>query len=267
MDTNTITEPPEFIEIDNEKIATRHRIGNNPDVFWLGGYRSNMLGTKAQAVDEWTKKKNISYTRHDYSGHGESTGKYFEGTISKWLGQSLTVFRRYAKNNRQILIGSSLGGWIALRMVKELNKQPPFPIAGLLLIAPAPDFTKELIEPRLTEADKEQLKTKGYFEEKSAYFETNIWQKETLEDGEKNNLVLTPNFDPNCPVHIIYGLKDDAVPMKLIDKLVSVLPKERVIKTIIDDGDHQLSRPEDIEVILRSLDDLVNITEESALNN
>ncbi|KAF7631109.1 Hydrolase_4 domain-containing protein [Meloidogyne graminicola] len=263
MDNNSST-PPEFIEIGNEKIAVRHRDGNNPDIFWLGGYRSNMLGTKAQALDCWAEKKNISFTRHDYSGHGESTGKYFEGTISKWLNQSLTVFRRYAKNNRQILIGSSLGCWIALRMVMELNKKPPFPISGLLLIAPAPDFTKELMEPRLTVEDKENLKTKGFFEEKSDYFEKNIWQLETLEDAEKNNLVLSSNLTPNCPVHIIYGLKDTSVPLKLVDKLVSVLPKESFVKTIIEDGEHQLSRPEDIEVILRSLDDL--IAKESSLN-
>jgi pimeloyl-ACP methyl ester carboxylesterase len=264
MEINTSITPPEFIEIDNEKIAYRHRNGNDPSIVWLGGYRSNMLGTKATSINDWTKNKNLSFTRFDYSGHGESTGKYFEGTISKWVNQSLTVLRHCAKNTRHILIGSSMGAWIALRMVQELNKKPPFPIAGLLLIAPAPDFTVELIEPRLTPELREQLNTKGFFEEPSEYFEKNIWQKETIEDSMKN-LVMSSNFNPNCPVHILYGLKDTTVPLKLVDKLISVLPKEQVVKTFIEDGDHQLSRPEDIEVLLRSLDDLIDKT--NALKN
>src|SRR5690606_28679907 len=118
-----------------------------PGLVWLGGYRSDMMGTKAEALDQWAGERGIQITRHDYSGHGESGGVFEQGTISRWLRESLAVFRRFT-TGPQVLVGSSMGAWIALRMVQELQiAGEGGRIGGLLLIAPAPDFTSELIEP------------------------------------------------------------------------------------------------------------------------
>ncbi|MGF2226333.1 alpha/beta hydrolase [Brucella sp. NF 2653] len=139
---------PEFIDVDGTKIAVRYRAGDKlPGVVWLGGYRSDMLGTKAVILDGWAAQTGHSALRHDYSGHGESGGDFNQGTISRWLAQSLAVYRHYA-SGPQILVGSSMGGWIALRMAQELKKEGRAPV-GIVLIAPAPISLPHLSNPRL----------------------------------------------------------------------------------------------------------------------
>ncbi len=140
--------PPVFLDVDGTNIAVRHAAGRAPGVVWLGGYKSDMLGTKAETLAAWTAAEGRAFLRHDYSGHGESGGAFVDGTISRWLTQSLAVFRRYTEG-RQVLVGSSMGAWIALRMTQELRKAGEDRVAGLVLLAPAPDFTAELVEPSL----------------------------------------------------------------------------------------------------------------------
>ena len=131
-------------------IAVRRQDGRAPGIMWLGGFRSDMTGTKAETLAGFAERRGLAFLRHDYSGHGVSGGAFRDGTISRWLGESLAVFHRFAPA-RTILVGSSMGAWIALRMVEELRKAGQGGrIAGLVLIAPAPDFTSELIEPQLT---------------------------------------------------------------------------------------------------------------------
>ena len=139
------------IEHEGKRIAWRRRPGRSPGVVWLGGYRSDMQGTKAQALDAWAERTGQAYLRHDYSGHGESGGAFADGTISRWLGESLAVFRALT-DGPQILVASSMGAWSALRMAQELAKSGESDrIGGMLLLAPAPDFTVDLIEPGMTE--------------------------------------------------------------------------------------------------------------------
>ena len=173
-----------------------------------------MLGTKAETLSDWAAANGRAFLRHDYSGHGESGGAFADGTISKWLGESLAVFRRFTEG-QQILVGSSMGAWIALRMVQELRKAGDSDrIAGLVLLAPAPDFTAELIEPALTKAQKRDLAEKGYFEEPSDYSaEPNIYTRALIEDG-RGNRVMTGPIDTHCPVHILQGMADPDVPHK-----------------------------------------------------
>jgi pimeloyl-ACP methyl ester carboxylesterase len=224
---------------------------------WLGGYRSDMRGTKAEALDDWAASAGHSITRHDYSGHGESGGAFADGTISRWLGESLAVFRACTKG-RQILVGSSMGAWIALRMTQELRKSGEGTrVAGMLLLAPAPDFTTELMEPQLTAAHRRDLAEKGYFEEPSEYSpEPNRYTRALFEDGAKNR-VMTGPIDTHCPVHIIQGMKDADVPHSHALKLVSCLPADDVTLSLVPDGDHRLSRPQDIAMILRAVEGLV----------
>ena len=126
--------PAEMLDVDNVPIAVRRRRGRAPGLVWLGGYRSDMLGTKAEQLDLWAAENGHACVRHDYSGHGESGGAFRDGTISRWLAESLAVFRHFT-DGPQILVGSSMGAWIALRMVQELNRGAPDDrVAGLVLI-------------------------------------------------------------------------------------------------------------------------------------
>lgn len=244
---------PEFLDVDGVRIAVRHRDGSLPGVMWLGGYRSDMRGTKAQVLDEWGIRNGVAVTRHDYSGHGESGGDFAEGTISRWLNESLAVFHRYTVGS-QILVGSSMGAWIALRMVQELVRAGQADrLAGLLLIAPAPDFTMELIEPRLTDEQRRQLDELGRMEEPSQYSpEPYFYTKALIEDGRRNR-VLDGIIDTHCPVHILQGMADPDVPYRHAMRLLEHLPKDDVTITLIRDGDHRLSRPQDLSLMLKAL--------------
>jgi pimeloyl-ACP methyl ester carboxylesterase len=247
---------PVFLDVDGTAIAVRYAAGAAPGIVWLGGYKSDMLGTKAQTLAEWTAGEGRAFLRHDYSGHGESSGAFADGTISKWLAQSLAVFRHFTQG-KQILVGSSMGAWIALRMVQELRKAGDSRIAGLVLLAPAPDFTAELVEPVLTEAQKRDLLDKGFFEEPSDYSsEPYIYTRALIEDG-RSNRVMTGPIDTHCPVHILQGLADPDVPASHALKLVGLLPADDVTLSLIPEGDHRLSRPQDLDMLVRSVGAMV----------
>lgn len=244
---------PSSIEIGGNRIAVRLRPGRNPGLLWLGGYRSDMSGTKAVALDAWADANELACVRFDYSGHGESTGEYVDGTISSWLNESLAVLRKFTEGP-QILVGSSMGGWIALRMVQELARAGETGrIAGLVLLAPAPDFTVELIEPSLAPEQRRELQELGRFEEASEYSdEPNVYSQALLDDGRQNR-VLAGRIDTHCPVHILHGQADPDVPQALSLRLVEHLPADDVTLTLIKGGDHRLSRPQDIELMLTAV--------------
>ncbi len=160
---------PEFLDVNGNAIAVRRIAGRAPGVVWLGGYRSDMLGTKAETLSAWALSHGNAFLRHDYAGHGESGGEFSAGTISSWLADSLAAFDAFT-SGPQILVGSSMGAWIALRIAQELRKiGQDERVGGLVLLAPAPDFTSELIEPALSDAHRRDLETRGYFEEQSDY--------------------------------------------------------------------------------------------------
>lgn len=248
---------PFFIDVAGRSIAVRHRRGDAPGIVWLGGFKSDMLGAKAETLDGWAETTGHMFTRHDYSGHGESGGAFADGTISKWLEESLAVFRRFT-GEKQILVGSSMGGWIALRMVQELLEAGDADrIGALLLIAPAPDFTSELIEPQLETHHREALAEQGFFERPSDYAgEPYIYTRALIEDGRKNR-VLEGIIDTHCPVHILQGMQDADVPYQHALKLVDHLPADDVTLSLIRDGDHRLSRPQDLDLMIRTLEGLM----------
>ncbi|MDS7595913.1 alpha/beta hydrolase [Agrobacterium tumefaciens] len=251
----------EFITIGNgedaRNIAFIHRPATSnpqaPTLVWLGGYRSDMSGTKAIELDRFAAENGMACLRLDYSGHGASGGDFNKGTISRWLEEALGVVRHFSPE-RVVLIGSSMGGWIALRMIEELRKVDGAPsVAGIVLIAPAPDFTAELMEPHLSEAEKTSLAERGYFEEHSEYSpEPNIFTRALIEDGRKN-LVLKGIITTGCPVHILQGMEDPDVPYSHALKLLEHLPADDIVLTLIRDGDHRLSRPQDIERMLAAV--------------
>jgi pimeloyl-ACP methyl ester carboxylesterase len=253
-----MTDPSiKHISLSGESIAVLSREGDGVGLVWLGGWRSDMHGSKAVHLDAVAKREGFPFLRFDYSGHGQSSGHWSEGTLSKWLAESLAVFRHAASENC-VLVGSSMGGWITLRLLAELQKAGEGGrIKGLILIAPAPDFTAELIEPAMTDAQQNALTAKGWFEEPSDHLaEPNRWTKAFLDDG-RNNLVMAGIIQTHCPVHILQGLKDTDVPHTHALKLASHLPADCVTITLIADGDHRLSRPQDLELLERSVLDML----------
>lgn len=232
-----------------------------PGTLWLGGYRSDMTGSKAEAICAHQGNLGGASVRFDYSGHGASGGRFRDGTISRWLEESLAVFDRFT-SGPQILAGSSMGGWIALRMAQELARRGEAGrLAGLVLIAPAPDFTIELMEPELTPAQRAALDAQGYFEEPTPYGpDPNVYTRALFEDGRANR-VLDGIIEIDAPVRIVQGMADPDVPWRHALKLVEHLPSSNVELTLIRDGDHRLSRPEDIERILTAVDQVANRTD------
>jgi pimeloyl-ACP methyl ester carboxylesterase len=243
--------------IDGLRIAFQRRGGKGPGLVWLGGYRSDMNGTKAAHLDACAERTGRALLRHDYSGHGQSEGSVHDGTISQWVRQSLAVLRAQS-SGPQLLIGSSMGAWIALRMIQELAKAGESErAAGLVLIAPAPDFTIDLIEQKLTEAHKRDLAEKGYFEEGSHHLaEPNRFSQAFLDDGRANK-VMEGILETHCPVHILQGMQDADVPYQHALKLAAHFPKDCLTMSLIPDGDHRLSRPQDLAMLEAAVEALV----------
>ncbi len=255
-------EKPHFLTVgrgeDARDIAWRLSDGpkDRPLLVWLGGYRSDMKGTKALELESFARAKGLACLRLDYSGHGESGGEFRDGTISRWLDEALAVIA-HAGFSRLILIGSSMGGWIALRAVAELRKTKTATVEGMVLIAPAPDFTLDLIEPSLGETERKSLVERGYFEEYSEYSpEPNIFTAKLMDDG-RTNKVLTGIIETGCPVHMLQGMQDPDVPWRHAMKLVEHLPADDVVISLVKDGDHRLSRPEDLALMRRALEALL----------
>jgi pimeloyl-ACP methyl ester carboxylesterase len=241
---------------DRRLIAVRQRDGASPGLFWMGGFKSDMKGTKAEALDRWAATQGRACTRYDYSGHGESGGQFSDGTISRWLEESLAVFTEFCRGP-QIVIGSSMGGWLALLLARELRKRGPemrgAEIRGMVLIAPAADFTEALMWKRFTPEIKRELEEKGYWQRPSEYSEEPyLITRNLIEDGRKH-LVLGGLIETGCPVRILQGVKDEDVPWQHAADLVSRLARDDVVLTLVKDGDHRLSRPEDIERLIAAV--------------
>jgi pimeloyl-ACP methyl ester carboxylesterase len=240
------------------RIAVRRRSGGAPGLFWLGGFKSDMKGTKAEALAHWAAEHRRACTRFDYSGHGESGGDFAEGTIGRWLQDSLAVFDACAEGP-QVLVGSSMGGWLALLLSRELRRRAAAgnnvsaPVMGLVLIAPAVDFTEELMWKRFPAAVRHEIEQKGFWNRPSLYSEEPyLITRELIEDGRRH-LVLGELIETGCPVRILQGVQDPDVPWQHAVGLSSRLAHDDVVLTLIKDGDHRLSRPEDIERLLAAV--------------
>ncbi|WP_375648798.1 alpha/beta hydrolase [Bartonella sp. OT172YNZD] len=257
MDQNI---PCQFFLFENTALAVRYRKGHqSPGLVWLHGYLSNMSGDKAMLVDNFAQKNDLSCLRFDYSGHGESDGDFFQGTISRWVKESLAVFETYCEGP-QILIGTSMGGWIALKLAMILGQKNK-KLAGMILIAPAPDFTQTLVEPELGPEEWKTLEEKGYIERPAVGdTEPMPFTKTLIEDGYEN-CVMKGCIDVGCPVHILQGMKDAEIPYQHTLTLLDHLPLHDVTLTLVRDADHRFSRPQDLdcfETVLRSFINQIN---------
>jgi pimeloyl-ACP methyl ester carboxylesterase len=249
---------PAFIEVGAEnsarRIAVRARAGAAPGLFWLGGFNSDMKGTKALALDAWAAEQGRACVRFDYSGHGESGGKFVDGTIGRWLEDSRAVFEQFCRGP-QVVVGSSMGGWLALLLAREVAKLAAgASLAGLVLIAPAPDFTEELMWKGFSPEIRRQIEETGAWLRPSQYGDGAPYPitRALIEEG-RNHLLLGSAIDVGCPVRILQGAQDPDVPWQHAFKLVQRLPAEDVVLTMIQDGDHRLSRPQDIARIIAAV--------------
>ncbi|HZT24074.1 MAG TPA: alpha/beta hydrolase [Pseudolabrys sp.] len=234
-------------------IAVCAREGKGPGLFWMGGFKSDMKGTKAQALDGWAAANGRACVRFDYSGHGESGGEFTDGTIGRWLEESAAVYRHFAKEP-QVVIGSSMGGWLALLLAQRLrgtNGSPP--MAGMVLIAPAVDFTEELMWKQFPDATKREIEDKGFWLRPSQYSEAPYPITKALIEEGRRHLLLGGLIETGCPVHILQGVQDADVPWRHAEQLVTRFARDDVVFTLIKDGDHRLSRPEDIERLIAAV--------------
>jgi pimeloyl-ACP methyl ester carboxylesterase len=245
----TVESPP-----PQRTIAVRAREGKSdnksPGLFWLGGFKSDMNGTKAAALDAWAEAEGRACVRFDYSGHGESGGEFTDGSIGRWLDESVAVYRQFSKGP-QVIIGSSMGGWLALLLARRLRElKDGAPIAGMVLIAPAVDFTEVLMWQQFSDAIKGEIVAKGFWLRPSEYSEAPYPITKLLIEEGREHLLLGGLIETGCPVHILQGVQDPDVPWRHALELVARFARDDVVVTLIKDGDHRLSRPEDIERLM-----------------
>jgi pimeloyl-ACP methyl ester carboxylesterase len=237
------------------RIAVRAREGAGPGLFWLGGFKSDMKGTKADALDRWAGEHGRAMVRFDYSGHGESGGNFLEGTIGRWLEESLAVFSAFCRGP-QVAIGSSMGGWLALLLVRELARRQAAAnaqVTGLVLVAPAVDFTEELMWKRFAPEVRREIEEKGVWARPSQYSEEPYLISRGLIEEARNHLLLDGMIETGCPVRILQGEQDPDVPWQHAVELSARFARDDVVLTLVKDGDHRLSRPEDIERLIAAV--------------
>lgn len=243
---------PAFGGVDANKIAYCRSVGGDDGagLIWCGGLKSDMDGSKATVLHDWADTHDRSFIRFDYFGHGKSTGRFRDGTISRWACDTVQLIDELT-DGPQILVGSSMGAWTAL--LAALAR--PERIKALLLIAPAPDFTEKLMWARFDEDIRKAIMEEGIYYEPSDYDEPYEISRDLILDG-RENLVLDAPIAFDGPVRILQGMCDTSVPWAHAQKLIDVLTSADVEMTLVKDGDHSLSREQDITRMLRTLSSL-----------
>jgi pimeloyl-ACP methyl ester carboxylesterase len=227
-------------------------------IFWLGGYKSDMEGTKAEALSAAARAAKRPCLRFDYSGHGRSKGEFADFTVSDWLSDALTMFLKIAKGP-QIIAGSSMGGYIALLLARALqhsHRDELQRIKGMVLIAPAADMTEALLWGKLDEAARSEILSRGQWPMPSVYGEGYVITRKLIEDG-RQHLILDQGTAVDFPVRILHGENDPDVPWQHGLKLFNSLTAEDASFTLIKHGDHRLSSARDIATIVDTVEALI----------
>jgi pimeloyl-ACP methyl ester carboxylesterase len=227
-------------------------------VFWLGGFKSDMAGTKAEAVAALARKKGRQCLRFDYSGHGASDGVFSELALTDWLGDAVSIFLQFA-HGAQLIVGSSMGGYIALLLARRLRQKYSHALArlkGMVLIAPAADMTQALFWENFSEHVRQQIETRGEWEMPSPYGEGYVVTRRLIEDG-RQHLILGQDMPVDFPVRILHGGDDPDVPWQHGLKVYEMIKGEDVSFTLIKGGDHRLSTPRDLELITETIEKLI----------
>lgn len=253
-----MTDSPSFIDRgDGHRLAYHRTPGAGPGVVFLGGFKSDMTGSKALALEDWAKQRGRAFLRFDYLGHGQSTGDFEEGTIGRWAADATAALDALTEGP-QILVGSSMGGWIML--LAALAR--PQRVAALVGIAPAPDFTEALMWAAFDPEQRARLERDGRLPLPSPYAEEpTVVTRRLVEEG-RDHLLLRRPIPLDCSLRILQGRRDPDVPWEWALKLEAAYAGEDVRITLIKDGDHRLSRPQDLALLTATLDELAPHTVE-----
>lgn len=252
----------QFIEVGGE--ADRRRIAyisqagkpGAPGLLWLAGLKSDMVSTKAEALSHFAAERGLSYVRFDYSGHGQSEGEFENGTIGAWLKEALAVFSELTIG-AQIVVGSSTGGHIALLMLRHLmaeDAREAERLRALVLIAPAWDLTEELMWKQFPEAARREIMEQGFTLRPSDYGEPYRITRRFIEEGREHLLARRP-FDPQRPIVMLQGLQDQDVPAAHARDLVAFITGDWAKLVEVADGEHRLSRPQDLDRLYTLIDE------------
>jgi pimeloyl-ACP methyl ester carboxylesterase len=246
-----MTEALGHLEVDGARVAWRRSPGCGPTLVWLGGFRSEMSGTKAQALAGWAEDVGRDFLRFDYFGHGASDGAFEEGTITRWRQDTLAVIDALTQGPL-ILVGSSMGGWLAC--LAALSR--PDRVAALLLVAPAADFTERLLKPELGREALAEIRAHGVCRRPSEYDpEGYPITRNLLEDGARWSILPGP-IPIEAPVRILQGGADPDVPWRHALDLAMASKSQDLVFSLIRDGDHRLSRPQDLARLLAFAEEL-----------
>ena len=252
---------PQFLLVGRgdqaRRIAYLQQPGAAPGIVWLQGFKSDMISTKASALSRWAADNGRAYVRFDYSGHGQSDGRFEDGTLSAWLEDTVAVFSQLTAGP-QIVVGSSMGGNIALLLLRHLLANDPEHagrIKALVLIAPAWNMTEELMWKRFSNEAKAAIANDGVWYRPSKYDDGPYPITQRLIEDGRNNLLDTHPWNIGRPVHIIHGRLDPDVPFAHGQRLARLLKDSPVTFTEVADGEHRLSRDQDLEVLFKAIAD------------
>jgi pimeloyl-ACP methyl ester carboxylesterase len=242
---------PEFLARDGVRLAYRRIEGKGPTVVWLGGFRSDMIGAKAEALAAWARRRGRAFLRFDYFGHGESEGAFEEGTIGRWRGDALLMIDRLT-DGPLVLVGSSMGGWLACLVAAARPER----VKALALVAPAADFTSALMEPGMDPEARHEMARTGVWLRPSDYGDPYPITKRLIEEGRAWS-VLDSRIAFDGPVRILQGQEDPDVPWRHALRLADNIASPDVVFTLVKDGDHRLSRPQDLKRLQAAVQELV----------
>ena len=259
---------PQFITVGagaaERRIATIVEPAARADgmgVMWLPGFRSEMTSTKVSALADFARAHGLACTRLDYSAHGLSPGRIEDGTIGRWLEEVTAVFTRSTRGP-VVVVGSSMGGYLALLLLRRLLAEAPGEAArihGLVLIAPAWDMTERLMWQRFPESVRRSLMETGVYLRPSHYGDGDYAITRGLIEEGRRHLIGDAPFDPGRPIRILHGLLDPDVPWEHTLDLEALLTGDRVRVAAVPDGEHRLSRPEDIALMLELVAELAGV--------
>jgi len=234
---------PEFLDRpDGARIAYHRSEGKTPCVVFLPGFRSDMTGDKATTLEKFCLARGQAFLRFDYTGHGASSGEFTDGTIGQWTSDAITAIEQLTSGNL-VLVGSSMGGWIMLLTALALKSR----VAGLIGIAAAPDFTEELMWAGFDAPTRAKLESNGVIQQPSEYDPVPTPITLALIEEGRNQLLLGGPIALDCPVRLIHGKQDPDVPWQVAGRIAEALTSSDVETILVEDGDHRLSEPHDLE--------------------
>jgi pimeloyl-ACP methyl ester carboxylesterase len=238
---------PNYLKLKHGATLAYHKTeGSAPGILFLGGFRSDMTGVKATALEAFCRERGQAFVRFDYQGHGQSSGVFEECGIGTWLGDALAVLTKLTKGP-QIIIGSSMGGWLSLLLALEKPRR----VAGLIGIASAPDFTEQLMLPKLSEKQRAEIERSGGIDVPSFDGTSYRLTRAFLQDAKQYCLLGYPELPITCPVRLLHGMKDVDVPWEFSLAINEKIASQDIKTILVDNGDHRLSTPKDIEKLLR----------------